>query len=97
MPRTAHEIAAMAGIRGPVGTLTPELCWSALEETGFGRLAVIAGDDVDIFPINFVVDGTKIYFRTAPGSKLDAVTFGPSSAISSVRVSGPRELESTTS
>ncbi|HTL42438.1 MAG TPA: pyridoxamine 5'-phosphate oxidase family protein [Pseudolysinimonas sp.] len=74
MARTASEIAAMAGVRGPVGTLSPELCWSTLEESGFGRLAVTLGDDVDIFPINFVVDGTKIYFRTAPGSKLDAVT-----------------------
>jgi nitroimidazol reductase NimA-like FMN-containing flavoprotein (pyridoxamine 5'-phosphate oxidase superfamily) len=74
MPRTAQEIAAMAGVRGPVGTLSTELCWSTLEEAAFGRLAVIAGDDIDVYPINFVVDGTKIYFRTAPGSKLDAVT-----------------------
>jgi nitroimidazol reductase NimA-like FMN-containing flavoprotein (pyridoxamine 5'-phosphate oxidase superfamily) len=74
MARGASEIAATADVRGVVGALSTELCWSALESAELGRLAVISGDDVDIFPINFVVDGTRIYFRSAPGSKLDAVS-----------------------
>ena len=29
-----------------------------------------AGGEIDIFPINYVVDGQSLVFRTAPGTKL---------------------------
>jgi len=45
-------------------------CWELLAEMRFGRLAVSAVGDVDIFPINFVVDGRDIVFRTSEGTKL---------------------------
>ena len=72
---SAREFRAMAGLRGTIGEVSPELCWVAIESNDLGRLAVIRPEgDVDIFPINYAVDGTKIYFRTAPGSKYDALT-----------------------
>ena len=74
MAMNPRDMVAMAGVDGAAGPLTEELCWSALESAAMGRLAVVSEGDLDIYPINFVVDGTKIYFRTAPGSKLDALT-----------------------
>lgn len=35
-----------------------------------GRVVVRRKDDMDIFPVNFVIDGGSIYFRTAEGAKL---------------------------
>lgn len=39
-----------------------------------GRLAVSAAGSIDILPINYVVYKDKIYFRTAPGTKLASLT-----------------------
>lgn len=36
----------------------------------FGRLAFRAGDDLEVFPINYHAEGREITFRTAPGTKL---------------------------
>lgn len=69
----AGELLARADVSGTVGEVRPELCWAALESTTLGRLAVASDAGVDIFPVNYVVDGTKLYFRTAPGSKLHAL------------------------
>lgn len=38
--------------------------------TSLGRLVVRRSDDMDLFPLNFVVSDGKIYFRTAEGTKL---------------------------
>lgn len=35
-----------------------------------GRLVERVGDRIEIFPINFVSDGKRLVFRTAPGTKL---------------------------
>lgn len=53
-----------------VRELGVEECWEELEQAPFGRLALSVGDDVDIFPINFVVAEGRVYLRTAPGTKL---------------------------
>lgn len=50
--------------------LTDDECWRLLGEAQLGRLALAAGGEVDIFPVNFVVSGRALYFRTAPGDKL---------------------------
>jgi hypothetical protein len=51
-------------------------CWSLLRQAEVGRLAVSIADHPDIFPVNFVVDGESIVFRTAPGTKLAAAVLG---------------------
>lgn len=49
-------------------------CWAQLRATPVGRLAVRGdGDDVEIFPVNYVVDHGSIVFRTAAGTKLDRI------------------------
>lgn len=51
-------------------------CWRLLRTHEVGRLAVSITDHPDIFPINYVVDGDAIVFRTGPGTKLAAAVLG---------------------
>lgn len=44
-------------------------CWSYLRSSYIGRLAVINGAGPEIFPVNYVVMGKTLLFRTAPGTK----------------------------
>jgi len=55
---------------GTVTMLTPDECWVQLAQETLGRIAVSAVGAVDIFPVNYVVDGHTLLFRTAPGTKL---------------------------
>lgn len=60
-----------------VAKLDDEKCWDLLERNELGRVAVNVAGDQDIFPINYVVDRGRVYFRTAPGSKLAGLTANP--------------------
>ncbi len=53
-----------------VEELTPEQCWDKLEDEEFGRLAYRLVDEVHLVPINYVVDGRCLLFRTNSGNKL---------------------------
>ena len=64
----------MAETSDPVVALTDEQCWERLRAQELGRLVTHVGDVLDIFPVNFVVDGESLLFRTAPGSKLFELT-----------------------
>lgn len=55
-----------------VESLTWSECWSLLRSAAVGRLAVVAGGRLDIFPVNHVVHGESVVFRTVEGAKLDA-------------------------
>ncbi|WP_458040505.1 MULTISPECIES: pyridoxamine 5'-phosphate oxidase family protein [Bacteria] len=59
---------------GEVEQLSADECWEILAAQTLGRLAVCAGGEVEIFPVNFHADGSTILFRTAPGTKLLALT-----------------------
>ncbi|WP_395638353.1 pyridoxamine 5'-phosphate oxidase family protein [Pseudolysinimonas sp.] len=61
----------------PVAVLAESACWRALEATPVGRIAIAIGEDVEVFPVNYTTDGGRILFRTAPGSKLLALTAHP--------------------
>ena len=54
----------------PVVELTAEECWSMLEQEELGRLAYRLVDELHIVPINYVVDGQSLLFRTESGNKL---------------------------
>ena len=54
----------------PVHALSPDDSWQHLRETQLGRLATAALGAISIVPVNYVVDGETIVFRTATGSKL---------------------------
>lgn len=53
--------------------LDDEECWRLLETADVGRLAVVVDGLPEIFPVNFVVDGHTVVFRTAEGTKLAAI------------------------
>lgn len=57
----------------PFERLDDTECWRLLGTADLMRVAVAVGDQVEIFPVNAVVDGESIVFRTAPGTKLAAV------------------------
>jgi hypothetical protein len=52
-------------------------CRRLLGADNLGRLAVVARGRVEVFPVNYLVWEGDVYFRTAPGSKLDAVGKNP--------------------
>ncbi len=60
-----------------VYALSEDECWSLLDRRQLGRLAVAVGGQPDIFPVNYVVDGPRVLFRTAPGSKLAELSANP--------------------
>lgn len=46
-------------------------CWSLLAGHELGRLALVDEDGKpDLFPVNYLVGGERVYLRSAPGSKL---------------------------
>lgn len=65
-PQQASDIE----VSGAIEKLSREQCLALLSEAEVGRLAVAAAGDIDIFPLNFVVDDRSVLFRTAEGTKL---------------------------
>ncbi|MDR0285824.1 MAG: pyridoxamine 5'-phosphate oxidase family protein [Propionibacteriaceae bacterium] len=67
----------MTELASPVTYLDTDKAWDLLASGQLGRLAVQADVGVDIFPVNYAIDGECIIFRTAEGAKLsDLMAFG---------------------
>lgn len=62
--------------RDPVTVLDDAESWRLLGTHTVGRLVTHVGDVVDIFPVNYVVDGESIVLRTAEGTKLAEMLIG---------------------
>ena len=58
----------------PITPLSDAECWDRLAEQQLGRLVTRVGDVMDIFPVNYTVDGRSVVFRTGEGSKLTELT-----------------------
>jgi nitroimidazol reductase NimA-like FMN-containing flavoprotein (pyridoxamine 5'-phosphate oxidase superfamily) len=54
--------------------LSTETCWELLRSTPVGRVVVTVDGDPEVYPVNHVVDGHSVAFRTAPGTKLHGLT-----------------------
>ena len=54
--------------------LTEQESWELLAGVPIGRLATTIGDDIELFPVNHVVDNGTVVFRTSQGSKLFELT-----------------------
>jgi uncharacterized protein len=59
-----------------VEELDESTCLSLLRSAEVGRLAVAINNLPEIFPINFVMDGDTVVFRTDEGTKLAAALLG---------------------
>lgn len=64
----------MANGQEIVTRLDDAQCWERLRAHQLGRLVTHVGNVLDIFPVNYVVDGETLVFRTAEGSKLVELT-----------------------
>ena len=65
----------------PVTALAESECVALLRANRLGRIALAVAGEIDIFPINFVLDAEdRIVFRTAPGTKLAELVIHPSVA-----------------
>lgn len=60
----------MAENTSPVTTIPEDACWGYLASQEVGRLATAVDNEPGIVPINFVLDGQSVVFRTALGGKL---------------------------
>lgn len=66
----------MAGESSAV-TLDVHTCWQRVRGQAFGRLAIATDDGPMIYAVNAVVDHGTVVFRTAEGTKLDALRLDP--------------------
>jgi uncharacterized protein len=60
-----------------ISELSTDECWKLLRGAEFGRLAYLLGDEINIAPINYAVDGQTLLFETAEGSKLLGIVMNP--------------------
>ena len=51
-------------------------CFLLLKSVPVGRIGFVARGEVVILPVNFLVDGQDVVFRTGAGSKLSCVEVG---------------------
>jgi len=51
-------------------------CYRLLAEDEIGRLAVVDGGTPHVVPVNYVLDGDDVVFRTDAGTKLDRAGHG---------------------
>ncbi|MBL3700852.1 pyridoxamine 5'-phosphate oxidase family protein [Leucobacter luti] len=58
----------------PVVVLSAAACWELVAGVTLGRLVTRVGEIIEIAPVNYVVDGESLVFRTGSGSKLSALT-----------------------
>ena len=73
----------MGALDGEIGfeELSPIGCDRHLRTETVGRVAVVVDGHPEIFPVNYAVDEDgAIFFRTDPGTKLDAVATAPTVA-----------------
>lgn len=60
--------------REPTRALTESECWERIRTAPYGRIAVAAAEEIDVFPINHAVLDGMIVFRTSAGTKLLELT-----------------------
>jgi nitroimidazol reductase NimA-like FMN-containing flavoprotein (pyridoxamine 5'-phosphate oxidase superfamily) len=67
------------GLQPPLGaaqleSIPAEECLRLLATEEVGRLAVVLAGQPLVFPLNYALDGDAVVFRTAPGTKLEAIS-----------------------
>ncbi|MEO5678263.1 MAG: pyridoxamine 5'-phosphate oxidase family protein [Acidimicrobiales bacterium] len=60
---------------GGPGVLTEEKCLARLAANQLGRVGVVMGGQPLVFPVNYVLDGRTIVFRTGAGTILGGASF----------------------
>jgi uncharacterized protein len=52
--------------------LTFEECLELMAHSGVGRVAFVADGEIEVLPVNYTIEGARVAFRTASGTKLEA-------------------------
>jgi nitroimidazol reductase NimA-like FMN-containing flavoprotein (pyridoxamine 5'-phosphate oxidase superfamily) len=55
-----------------LSVLTMDDCAALLRANQVGRIAFLSDGEIEVFPVNYTVDGNMVAFRTIVGSKLTA-------------------------
>lgn len=55
--------------------IAPDGCLELLQRTSVGRIAGVTAGRPFVFLVNYAMDGDRIVFRTAPGTKLAGSSF----------------------
>ena len=67
----SRESAALEPAGGHIlRTLSPGECFELLEPGGIGRVGFTSSDGIMMLPVNFVLSGKAVVFRTAPDTLL---------------------------
>ncbi|WP_147375427.1 pyridoxamine 5'-phosphate oxidase family protein [Jiangella rhizosphaerae] len=61
--------------------LDEDTCWSLLSSARLARVAIAIAGDIEVFPVNIVVDDRTVVFRTGEGTKLAAAVIAPRVAV----------------
>jgi nitroimidazol reductase NimA-like FMN-containing flavoprotein (pyridoxamine 5'-phosphate oxidase superfamily) len=61
---------------GAVKELAERECLELLASRVVGRIALVVAGEARVFPVNYLLDGEGIVFRTDEGTKLDAARAG---------------------
>jgi nitroimidazol reductase NimA-like FMN-containing flavoprotein (pyridoxamine 5'-phosphate oxidase superfamily) len=61
---------------GGTEVISDDDCWDMLATKSVGRLAVTMDGRIEIFPVNYEIDGEGIVFRTNGGRKMSWATSG---------------------
>ena len=69
------EIKTMTALDA-VEKLSADQCLELLSTHDLGRVALVIGDQPEIFPVNYAVDRSIVVFRVAPGTKTSLTTNG---------------------
>lgn len=85
----------MADTSAGQGALPVEDCWDLLRAQEFGRLAYVIDGAPAIAPINYVVDGEQLVFRTADGTKLHSMLADPRVAFEVDQIVDDQEIGSS--
>ncbi len=65
-------MAAAATDHAGLVVLSFEECLNLMAHIGVGRVAFVADAEIEVLPVNYTIEGARVAFRTAPGTKLEA-------------------------
>ena len=68
-----HQIGRPVTFDDAARILTENQCLALLQSREIGRIAFEFEGKIEIFPVNYGIEGAIILFRTSPGAKLSAV------------------------
>ena len=74
--RAGSACAADDGLIGVLDEIPLADCLALLASHEVGRIAVVVDGQPHIFPVNYVLDGEVIVFRSGPGLKLSGAAYG---------------------